>query len=71
MRITGKCVKEWLAMCDFSKNHGMHYISWNGYHYILNGANEIIAAGKTPRECWREFTLYKAGYFLAMRELNK
>lgn len=67
-RVTGKLLKQWLSESEFAEKYGMTYSSWNGYHYILKGGTEIIAAGKTPSECWREYTLYKSGYYLGLRE---
>lgn len=70
-RVTVKMLKQWLSESEFATEHGMKYSGWNDYHYILNGDNNIIAAGKTTSECWREFTLYKAGYYLAKQEMCK
>lgn len=69
-RVTVNNLKNWLEECEFAKSHGMHHSSWNDYHYILNDVGSIIAAGKTTSECWREFTLYRAGYYLALDEMK-
>lgn len=70
-RVTYKMVKEWLQDSPFAVTHGMVLHCWDGYYRILDSDNNIVCAGATPNECWREFTLYKSGYYLAMREMGK
>lgn len=70
MKVTYRLLKEWVGESDFAKSHNMAVSSWNGYYYVLSENREIVCAGKSPSECWREFCLYRAGYLLKEEELK-